>query len=278
MPRVKFVLITVTIYLLIIPFLAPVVFAQAKNVEIDYVYDITDKDAQDGDILINEPGKGLNRATIEYDFRLFGVLQDQPVMAYRRIDNSGRPVSRYGIAQVNVTTLGGAINTGDYITSSPIPGKGQKAAGSGYIIGVALSPFDGKGAAETDYRSADGKVNQKVATGKVTVAMKIEYAELTTSRSASRFLNYFNTALTSGMRDPAQSAQIFRYIAAGLVIIICFIVGFFTFTRSVPKAIEAIGRNPLARSTILISMVLNLGLTVLVVIVGLAAAFFILRI
>lgn len=108
--------------------------------------------------------------------------------------------------------------------------------------------------------------------------MKIEYAELTTSRSASRILNYFNTALTSNLRDPQQSVQIFRFIAAGMVIIICFIIGFFTFTRSVPKAIEAIGRNPLARTTILISMILNLGLTALVVIVGLVAAFFILRI
>lgn len=278
MPKPKAIFAAIAIGFMLLPQLTTAVFAQAKNVEIDYVYDIADKDAADGDVLINEPSKGLSRASVEYDYRIFGVLQDQPVMAYRRIDSTGRPVSRYGVAQVNVTTLGGTINTGDYITSSPIPGKGQKANGSGYTLGIALSNFDGKGATQIDYKSADGKVNEKVSSGKVTIAMKIEYSELTTSRSASRFLNSFNTALTSSLRDPQQSVQIFRFVAAGMVIIICFIVGFFTFTRSVPKAIEAIGRNPLARSTILISMILNLGLTALVIIVGLVAAFFILRI
>ena len=277
MPKVKAIFAAIAIcFSLLLP-QAPVVFAQQKNVEIDYVYDIADKDAVDGDILVNEAGKGLTRASVAYDYRLFGVLQEQPVMAYRRIDNTGHPVSRYGIAQVNVTTLGGAIKSGDYITSSPIPGKGQKAGASGYVLGVALSSFDGKGAAQVDYKSPDGKVSQKVAQGKVDVAMKIEYTELTTSRSASRFLDYFNTAITSGMRDPQQSAQIFRYVVAGVVIVICFIIGIVTFTRSIPKAIEAIGRNPLARKTILFSMVLNLLLTSFVVIIGLVAAFFILK-
>ena len=111
------------------------------NTEITTLYKVVDKEAVDGDILISS-AQGLVRATQSYDKTLFGILSSQPLVVYRS-DEEGKPVIRSGVADVNVTNSAGPINTGDYITSSEVPGKGQKAIESGYTIGVALESFNG---------------------------------------------------------------------------------------------------------------------------------------
>ncbi|KKR80566.1 MAG: hypothetical protein UU26_C0014G0011 [Candidatus Daviesbacteria bacterium GW2011_GWC1_40_9] len=266
-----FFIVFSTYYILHTAYYVPPVLAQNLSTDVSNVYEINDKEAKDGDILITTTGKGIIRASLPYDYHLFGVLQNQPLLAYRRGDNKGQPVARFGNAQVNVTTLGGAIKAGDYITSSEIPGKGQKAIFSGYIIGVALAPFT-----ETEGQkiTQNGK---EVASGKVPVALRIEYAELSRSKSNARLLDSFNVALFQNMQDPNKFIQVLRYIAAATTALMGFGLGFLTFSRSVPKGIEAIGRNPLAEKAILFSIALNIIFTVLTASLGIVAAAFILR-
>lgn len=261
--------------LLGLPLLLPLLvttpaLAQLKASDISNVYEVIDKAAEDGDILISQDN-GLTRATTSYDMHLFGVLQNQPLMVYRRLDNSGTPVSRNGTTQVNVTTLGGPIAVGDYITSSEVPGKGQKASLSGYVVGVALSPF---GEQDGQKITVAGK---QVASGKINVALKVEFAELSTARNNSRLIDSLSTAFFKNVEDPNKFIQVLRYIAAAVTVLISLGIGFITFSRSIPKGVEAIGRNPLAEKAILFSIVLNIVFTILTAGVGIVVAVLILR-
>lgn len=268
MPKLKvFLLFLSTLFLF-----TPLVLAQyqEKGVEVTSIFEIADPEAAEGDILVATEA-GLTRATRSFDNKIFGVIQETPLLVYRDLSIKGKPVVRLGIAQVNVTTLNGPIKYGDYITSSSIPGKGQKALESGYVVGIALAAFDGKGASEIEGPAG------KVASGQVSVAVRIEYAELTNPRFAGRLFSFIGTAFLESIRDPQKIGDLIRYIAAGLVLILSLTFGFLTFSRSIAKSIEAIGRNPLARRTIQLSMIMNIILLILTGIIGIVAAILIIR-
>lgn len=243
--------------------------AQAQGIEATSVYEIADTEAMEGDIL-KASDQGLVRTTIGFDNKMFGVISEKPLLVYRT-DVKGKPVVRSGVVQVNVTTLNGPIKNGDYITSSAIPGKGQKASESGYTMGMALGSFTGEGAPEIDGPRG------KVATGTIPVAVRIEYTELTNPRFAGRLFGFIGTSLLENVSDPKQIGLVVRYIAAGLVVLLSFTFGFLTFSRSIAKSIEALGRNPLAKSTIQLSMVINIILLVVTAIVGIVASILIIR-
>lgn len=252
-------------------YLLPTVYAQSqeKGIEVTSIFEIADPDAIDGDIL-SAQSKGLVRSSIGFDNKMFGVIQDQPLVVYRT-ETKGKPVIRSGVAQVNVTTLNGPIKYGDYITSSSIQGKGQKASESGYVIGVALTAFDGNGAPQVDGPRG------KVSIGKISVAIRVEYAELTNPRVAGRLFGFIGNTLFENISDPKQFGNVVRYVAAGLVLLLSFTFAFLTFSRSIAKSIEALGRNPLAKSTIQLSIIINIALLVITGLIGLVASVLIIR-
>lgn len=238
--------------------------------DISYTYSGVDPKAIEGDILITT-NEGLVLANATYSNRIFGVLQNDSVMIYKDVNNTGTPVARAGIAQVNVTTINGPIKKGDFITSSPLAGKGMKAVQSGYVLGTALDDFSGEGAQTVNID------NRTASLGSIKVALRIEYAEIDTTRSLNRLLEYFNSALFRNIQDPEKFVQIVRYAAAGFIIILSFAISFFTFSRTVAKGVEGIGRNPLAKNAIQFSMFVSAALTVAIVLIGIIASFVIIR-
>lgn len=233
--------------------------------------------ASDGDI-ISYTEEGVILSAREYDDKTFGVIETSPLVAYRRQDNTGMPVLRNGSAEVSVTTINGPIRTGDFITSSSLPGKGQKALTSGYIVGVALQDFTEEDGEAVDFTApGEGQQSRSVRIGKINVAIKIEYAELNTARNANRLFDVLNGALFRNVQDPEKFVNLIRYIAAGLAVLISFLIGFFTLARTIPKGIEALGRNPLARTTIQFGIILNIIFTVGIALVGIVAAIILLR-
>lgn len=242
-----------------------------ESIEATSIYEISDADAAEGDILI-ATDQGIKRADTGFSNKMFGVLQENPILLFRNKDvNNGKPVMRAGMASVNVTTLNGPIKYGDYITSSNISGKGQKASESGYVFGVALANFDGQGAEQVA-----GPTGQ-VALGKIPVAIRIEYAELSNPRFAGRVFGFVGQSFLENIKDPKQLGLVIRYIAAGLIVLLSFTFGFLTFSRSISKSVEALGRNPLAKSTIQLSMVINIALLVITAFIGIVASILIVK-
>lgn len=243
--------------------------SEGQGIEVTSIYEITDTEATEGDI-VTATDKGLVRANIGFDPKMFGVIQENPLLVYRT-EVKGKPIVRSGVAQVNVTTLNGPIKYGDYITTSGVPGKGQKATESGYSFGIALAAFTGEGATQIDGPRG------KVASGKIPIAIRVEYTELSNPRFAGRLFGFVGSALLENVSDPKQIGNIVRFVAAGLVVLLAFTFGFLTFSRSIAKSIEALGRNPLAKSTIQLSIVINIALLVVTGVIGIVASILIIR-
>ena len=268
--RLTALLFVLFVFLYPIPSTLTAVHAQTPGLEATSAYEIADTNAVESDILIAND-KGLVRADRSFDNKMFGVIVDQPILVYRNKGIKGKPVVRSGVATVNVTTLNGPIKYGDYVTSSSIQGKGQKASDSGYVLGVALGTFDGTGAEQVD------GPNGRVALGKITIAIRVEYAELTNPRFAGRLFGFVGSSFLENVNDPKKIGNVIRYIAAGLIVLLAFTFGFLTFSRSIAKSIEALGRNPLAKSTIQVTMIINIALLVVTGIVGIVASILIIK-
>jgi F0F1-type ATP synthase membrane subunit c/vacuolar-type H+-ATPase subunit K len=263
---VKKLLVIIGIFTLFGPFLK--VQAQAPEFNIATTFEIVDKSAVDGDIMSLSPDKStITRSTKTGDDKMYGVLVLHPQMVYRTMDSI--PLARSGTAQVNVTTMGGAIKVGDYITSSTIPGKGQRALElSGYMIGVALANFDGTGGTNAD---SAGKVKQ----GKILVAIGIGPASPVLIRAAGGALGQVRQIVNAIWYNISQSKQVerlLRLILAAILVLLVIYISYRSFGKNITKGIEAIGRNPLAKASIQAMIILNVILIFVVCLGGIVLA------
>jgi F0F1-type ATP synthase membrane subunit c/vacuolar-type H+-ATPase subunit K len=184
---------------------------------------------------------------------MVGVYVENPTVL---LDNlslpEGKPVLSLGKAMVQASVAVGAIKTGDYLTSSTIPGKVEKATKSGYVMGIALEDLE-----------SDGKVLTSVDIKPVIV-------------SGSQKVNLLDTAKQALLAPYLSPLASLRYILAGLAAATAFVLGFIYFGRVARSGVEAIGRNPLAGRMIQFSVILNLLLTVVIMATGLVIAYLIL--
>lgn len=246
--------------------------SSAKAFDAAATYPVADSAAVNGDILSELPSKGLVRSTIPYDDHIFGVFDDNPLVVYRKLSPSqtDHPVVREGNEVVNVTDINGQIKPGDYITTSLVPGKGMKATSPGYVLGIAIS----------NVTTGDQITfqNKKLTVGQVYVALRVQYLEASlTSSSGFGLLNALNNSFLTNLQDPAKFTFVFRYTLAGILTVIAFLIGFFAFTRSIAKGIEAIGRNPLAKGTIQASILIQFVLTIFTCLGAIVVAFLIIK-
>jgi len=195
-----------------------------------------------------------------YDSGIIGVISTSSALSLEDTnlaEGQGKLVAISGEAGVRVTTKNGAIKVGDFITSSATPGVGQKSLLSGQVLGVALQVYDSPnpdmvGLIPVLINSKSNVTNNN---------MKVNLVQ----------------ALKSGYGDvvftPATSL---RYLLAIIIIAVSFILGFVSFGRVSGRSVEALGRNPLASKLIKSVVVFNFMLTFIILIVGLALAYFIL--
>lgn len=216
----------------------------AKNLE------ISDPEAKVGDIL-SQTERGVFRSKIPYDENIIGVVGENPVLIFGKKSTGTLPVIFSGVTKIRVTNEGGEIKKGDYITSSQIPGVGQKATTSGFIVARALEDF-----------------NQKE--GLILAEINIQYLQLTPFLTPKGVLKKLLEQATM----PENFPKTLRYLFAIFVGGGSFFLGFLSFIRALHKGIEAIGRNPLAKRTIQFSMILNLIGIVILTLAGLGLAVF----
>lgn len=246
---VKIFLLLFALSLILLPvFKSPALMAGPG---IAATYEVPDADATDGDALcvaMPEAGGKLARCNRAYDERTFGVLSLDPALAFRN-NTTGKPVVREGRVMVNTTTLTGPIKVGDYITTSSVTGKAQKAAELlGYILGTALTPLsDGEGTKIT----VNGK---EYSTGKIEIALAIGPLGVL---PRGTFLDKIGFALVRGTQTPAAAGIFLRYVTGGLLVILVSFFAFNNFGHNITKGMESIGRNPLAKNQIQFVIIIN---------------------
>lgn len=241
-------------FLSLISFLSPVVFAQQTDLAVVNYYTVVDKNVPNGSI-ITLSGNAYRMSKIEYDSLIFGVTSENPAIAFVDGSEEGKtPIATSGKVSLRVTNRGGAIKTGDLITSSATPGVGIKATKNGYIVGAALGSYN------------------KAEVGLIPVALSIGSSTQYTNIRSNLFES-LGLALSSSIITPLNSL---RYVIAGLIVLAVIIIGIFFFGKITKSGMESMGRNPLAGRMIQFNMFLSLGLTVFIMLVGLGLAYLIL--
>lgn len=236
--------------LIFLVFVFEFVFSQqlpfvAKNIE------ISDPEVKVGDI-ISQTEKGFIRSVVPYDKNLIGVIGENPILIFGKPTTTTLPVVTFGETLVRVSNINGEIKKGDFITSSEKPGVGQKATESGFVIGKALEDF-----------------NQEE--GLIMVEVYPHYQSLTLPTPTIALLS----KLWSLLGKPENFPQVLKYISAVILGAGSFFIGFFFFVRALSEGLEAIGRNPLAKSAIQIGMIINLIAIFLLTLAGLGLSLFV---
>jgi F0F1-type ATP synthase membrane subunit c/vacuolar-type H+-ATPase subunit K len=250
-----------------IMYLVSRVFAQQPaGIHIAQTLGVTDPQAIEGDIvsLTQTPGQ-LELSKVLGDSRMYGVLQEEPLVVYKTTDDI--PVVSAGEVLVNVTTLGGPILTGDFITSSEIPGKGQKAEQGmrGYMLGHAMTSFGEEDGEVFDYQG------KQLRRGQIRVLLNIRPISFTGGNILAT-LQQTQAASLDVIKDQKSRDRYFRYLIAVLIVLGAIYFSYRTFGRNVTKGIEGIGRNPLAKASIQAMIVLNMILIGIVCIGGMILA------
>ncbi|MCR4325178.1 MAG: hypothetical protein NUV69_05860 [Candidatus Curtissbacteria bacterium] len=210
--------------------------------------EIADGDATAGDILSVGPD-GIRRAATAYDENMVGVEVNVPVISVGERTANTTPVLSSGRALVRVNTSGGNIEEGDFVTSSTTAGVGQKATVSGYVLGKALASY------------SDGS-----QVGQIEVMVNI--TDHSPGTNASGIFGSLLSSLRIGLQDTQNFPLVLRAIAAALIGIVTFIIASVSFLRFMRGGLEAIGRNPLARRTIIGGMIFNGVIVALLTIAG----------
>ncbi len=208
-----------------------------------------------------------------YDSKIVGVVVEQADIIVEEEGSSLADILMINKGETKILVNGetGPINVGDLLTASSIPGQAMKADKDGIIIAVAIDSFKPVSPHETSL--IRGLVDIRFTTlGDTFSADSIGLSDQgmvsTIKRSVSEILGLGSGGL-------AGTSPIFRYTLATLVVGIAFISGFLLFGRIALRGVEALGRNPLARRTIMIGIITNSLFTVLLVALAVILAYII---
>lgn len=224
---------------------------------------IIDKTVNDGDIIISD-SKGYALSSTPYQSSVFGVIALNPAISFESTPSGEfKPVISSGKVFVRVSSENGNIKKGDLITTSSAKGVGMKSTKPGTVIGSSLE----------NYSSADTKSVKKIL-----VSFRPHYDSQMGQVGAQGVLR---SNILDIIKDAPQAFAVsplfaLRYIIAAIIAILAFVLGFMFFGKVAMNGVEALGRNPLAGRMIQLSVIFNLFLTVLIMGIGLAIAYFIL--
>ena len=252
------------LFLLLSSLLAAPVFAQRAPLGIAEYVKLEEENVRGGMIVsVIEGVYVLSKEA--YDVHIYGVVVEKPAVVISSIGrDQAHPVLSTGSAEVLVSTRNGAIQKGDYITSSDTPGIGMKSTQAGFIIGTAQADFTGEQGEE----------------GLVPVVLDVKFITSTsrnTQLDPRAFAAQFQDVVTIGLRAVASEPNnALRYAAAALVLIASIAFGFLIFGRAATNGVTAVGRNPLAKKSIFAMVFFNVTMTVVFALAGVGLAVFIL--
>lgn len=221
-------------------------------------------EAKNGLIVAKDPSQYYLTRSYQ-DPNVAGVIADETDFLYTTEDRDQRlTIAVDGVADVWVTNELGTIKYGDFITTSTDTGIGVKAIQNGSVIGYALEA------------TAEGDEPQLIS---VQLALSSSW-DGTLGQQSDVFKQSSDTLskLLSNVESEAQGqSRSFLYLVVILVVVLASIFGFMTFGRIAINGINAVGRNPLAKSTIVKTILINSFITILFTLGSLVIALLIIR-
>lgn len=240
----------------------PVAQAQEENISLgiaNYI-PVKGENIENGDI-IAFTSKGYFKSETPYDPLIIGVVSINPAVSLSiqgDIGDKTIPVISSGNVEVKVTSQNGNIEVGDLITASSVPGAGMKATKTGYVIGTALDSYSS---------------NDPNAIGKINITLNLHYSYSTNS-NFDTLTDILSLSLLATYESPSA---IFKYVVAGIIVLLSFMMGVISFGRVANTGVEALGRNPLAGKSIQLGIFLNVLITIAIIGAGIFISFLIIR-
>lgn len=236
----------------------------------------------DNGTIVQLTGKDANRVKIAKQAELqnmFGVVVDRNslsvTLSSEALENEAF-VASSGTYNVLVSTQGGPIASGDYVTLSSVNGVAMKAGTEEQtVFGRANGSFDGKGVAlgTTVLKDTEGNTNQTVTLGSIPVTIDIKRNPniKSTESQLPDFLKRLGQEIAEKEVSPIRI-----YLSLGItaVTVIAAIVIIYSGIRN---SIISIGRNPMSRKSIFRALLEIILTSILILIIGLFAVYLLLR-
>lgn len=229
--------------------------------------------------LTGKDAKQVKIATQTELQNMFGVTVDrnrlQVTLSNEALKNETF-VAVSGTYDVLVSTQGGAIASGDYVTLSSVNGVAMKASTEEKtVFGRANAPFDGKGTTlgTTTLKDTTGKTNKTVKLGMVPVTIDIRRNpnEKSTKVDVPEVLERIGQAIAEKEVSPIRI-----YLSMGITVI-SLIAAIAVLYSGVRSGVISIGRNPMSKKSIFRALLQVILTCLLILIVGLFAVYLLLK-
>lgn len=236
----------------------------------------------DNGTIVQLDGKGANKVRIATKDRLqdmFGVVVDRNTLPFT-LTSEGLEnevfVAATGTYNVLVSTQGGAIRSGDYVTLSSIHGVAMKAGTEEKtVFGRANASFDGKSdpLGTSTLKDTTGATKATVTLGSIPVTIDIRRNpnEKSTKTKVPEPLQRIGQAIAEKEVSPIR---IYLSMAITAVSLIAAIIVLYSGVRN---GVISIGRNPTSKKSIFRALLEIILTSILILIIGLFAVYLLLK-
>ncbi len=232
--------------------------------------------------IVQLSGEGTKRVKVATQSELqkmFGVTVDKSrlplTLSNEELENETY-VAVSGTYNVLVSTQGGSIVAGDYVTLSSINGVAMKASTEEKtVFGRAVGSFDGKGVTlgMTTLKDDQGNANKTVTFGSmpVTIDIRSNPNEKSTKVNVPEVLERIGQAIAEKQVSPIR---IYLSMAITAISIIAAIAILYSGVRN---SMISIGRNPMSKKSIFRALLEIILTSILILIIGLFAVYLLLK-
>lgn len=229
--------------------------------------------------LVGKDSKNVKVASQKDLKDMFGIVIDKSQLPFT-ITNEGLTnetfVAATGTYDALVSTQGGTISSGDYVTMSSINGVLMKAGTEEEtVFGRANSGFDGKGVTlgTSTLKDVNGAENQKVTLGSVPVTIDIKKNPNEKSTEVD-ILEQFRRVGKQIAEKEVSAIRIYLSLAITAISLIAAIAVIYSGVRN---SIISIGRNPMSKKTIFRALLEIILTSILILVIGLFAVYLLLK-
>jgi len=255
--------------------------AVAQNVTQGY---LSDTSIQQGIIVQLKHGDASKVVPVSQtdETDILGVVvspNDAPVSLTNNANQDQVYVASYGQYGVLVSTQNGVIQAGDTIAISSLDGVGMKAdTKREAILGKAVQSFDGKSATQSTAVLKDSSGHETtVAIGRIAVNINVAHnpAYQATDTTVAGVPSFLSKAAQVVTDKPVTAIRIYASVA---VLLLAVVVAGVLLYSGVRNGMTSIGRNPLAKKSIMRSLLQVVIISLIVFIIGLIAVYLLLKI
>lgn len=237
--------------------------------------------AIDKGAIVELTGENANRVKVASQGasqNMFGVTVDRnqlPVTLSGGLENETF-VAVSGTYDVLVSTQGGAIASGDYITLSSLDGVGMKAGTKEKtVLGRANAAFDGKGIAlgKATLKDTAGNTTGTVTLGlvPVTVDIKSNPNTISTKANVPEPLQRVGQAIAE---KEVSAIRIYISLAISIISVLASVIIVYSGVRN---GVISIGRNPMSKKSIFRALLETILTSLLILIIGAFAVYLLLK-